>query len=115
MPSPHHLSLFKFKSSKPLFSKTARQFLTLNLLSVVVFAILYELVSRYGDLRNKASDARRGGDELKDSFGNNLWFSLITQSTVGYGSPAYEDMPTLKKGVNMLQMSSIFLMAAILI
>ena len=61
MPSPHHLSLFKFKSSKPLFSKTARQFLTMNLLSVVVFAVLYKLVSRYDQLHNKASSARRGG------------------------------------------------------
>ena len=68
-------------------------------MSVFLFTILYKLISVYE--YSKSSKKK----EPKNSLGNHLWFSLITQSTVGYGSSSYEDMSGLKKSINMLQLS----------
>jgi hypothetical protein len=104
--------LYLFRDRAFSLSKPAKSFLLLNFASVLLFAILYKAVSRYEHVH---SDAAKKGEEPKNSVGDNLWFSLITQSTVGYGSSAYQDMSMLKKVINMVQLLSIFVIAALLI
>ena len=101
-----------FKNPKAFFSKHARKFMVLNLAAVLLFALLYKLTDEY---EYAYGDVSKKGERTKDSLGNHLWFSLITQSTVGYGSPLYQNMPMFKKCINMLQLSSIFVIAGLLI
>ena len=104
--------LFLLRSKGTVLTNPAKHFLLLNTVSVLCFAVLYKAVSRYEYVY---SDASKKGEESRDTMGDHLWFSLITQSTVGYGSPAYQDMSMLKKVINMMQLVSIFAIAALLI
>ncbi len=75
-------------------------FLTVNAVLVVSFGLAYYIAARtYGDQAEK-----------KRSISDHLWFSLLTQTSVGYGYDP--DMTGIIKIINSVQLITIFFTAA---
>lgn len=80
-----------------------QSFLTNNVLLVFFFAIVYYIVNHYESSYNK--------NVVKNGLLDWLHFSLVTQTTVGYGNKINRlitESSELLKYVNMLQMFSLF-------
>lgn len=80
-----------------------QSFLTNNVLLVFFFAIVYYIVNHYESKHNK--------DVKKHGFLEWIHFSLVTQTTVGYGNKVHQLITVsskLLKYVNMLQLFSLF-------
>jgi len=79
-----------------------QSFLTNNVLLVFFFAIVYYIVNHYESSYNK--------NVKKHGFVEWIHFSLVTQTTVGYGNKVHQLITVsskLLKYVNMLQMFSL--------
>ena len=90
-----------------MISTKGIKFIKLKLLSVLFFTILYWLVENYIEKHpgKKAS--------LYDCFS----FSILTQTTIGYGIPESisDNKSNLFKSINILHMSSIFFILALIL
>jgi len=76
-------------------------FMTVSVVSTAVFGLMYYFVARI-----------HGNDsEKKKSLPDHLWFSLLTQTTVGYGYDT--DMTGIMKAINGVQLLNLFLVTAI--
>ena len=108
-------------------SKKAFKFLKYHLTSIIIFAILYWFqdwfITNYPELSKKIYFGGNNGPP-PNSFLYYLWFSLITQTTVGYGgiieadgtnTPFVKIQSHLLKALNIIQLLSIFLITAVLI
>lgn len=114
------------------FSNKSKKYLLINFLSVITFGILYFLNDYF--ITNNIELAKKIGFLKKDYKSNNdksntllyyIWFSLITQSTLGYTGLLNErtgiNIPFSKisynsfKILNILQITSIFIYASIFI
>ena len=111
-------------------SKKGKKILYYNLLAVIIFGLLYYIqdffISNYPLLAKKLKFIPQDYDASKDKpndLGYYLWFSLLTQSTVGYSGLLNERtgiaMPWNKihyrtyKVINIFQLFSILLVALI--
>lgn len=85
-----------------MFNRRVVSFLILNITSVIVFGYLYYIF--------KKEDAN--GNVL--SLGEEMWFSLLTQTTIGYSLDVpYNKMNRSIKIINISQLLSIFIITAI--
>lgn len=108
-----------------------RKFFLYHIFCVVLFAILYFLqdyfISNYSEIAKKLKFIPQDYDGSKDKANNiiyYIWFSLITQTTVGYGGLLNErtgnPLPWVQikyrtyKVLNILQLISIFFISALL-
>lgn len=115
----------------PLFNKKGRNFIFYHLLAVIVFGLLYFIqdyfITNYSEYAKKLKLIPEDYDASKDkvnSFLYYLWFSLITQTTVGYTGVLNEhtglSVPWSKihyrtyKLINITQLVSIFIISAML-
>ena len=78
-------------------------FLIINFGLVFLFSILYFLTGRYSGTK----------EEKKKHYQDCLWYSLLTQTTVGYRSETFSEMSDGVKTVNMLQLTSIFVVVGL--
>jgi hypothetical protein len=78
-------------------------FLSINFGLVFLFSILYFLTGKYSGTK----------EEKKKHYQDYLWYSLLTQTTVGYRSDTFSEMSDGVKTVNMLQLASIFVVVAL--
>ena len=87
------------------FSKKGIKFLLLKIVSIIFFTLLYWIIEHYIE-RNPKKKAT-----LYDC----LFYSFITQTTIGYGIPESitDSKSVLTKGVNLLQMISIFIILSL--
>ena len=73
---------------KYIFKSKKYKFLFIHILSVIIFAILYYLddyiTTKYPKLINKLHLGKPQNNKYVSSFVYYLWYSLITQTTVGY-------------------------------
>ena len=112
--------------TKLLKNKKASKFLYYNLVSILGFALLYWIsdffMSLYPELAEKLFLGKNEGPP--DPFQYYIWFSLITQTTVGYAGllradGSRENFILVKslpfKLFNMLQLFSIILIPALLL
>lgn len=116
-------------------SKNGKKYLLINFLSVIIFGILYFL-NNYFIINNIQLAKKIGFIEKNYKFTNDksndksndllyyIWFSLITQTTLGYTGLINEktgiNIPFSKgfnsfKILNILQISSIFIYASLFI
>lgn len=121
-----------------LYGKGAVKYILLNLVSIAIFGVIYyrihlnilKLKSKQKILKKKKLHKLRSKHardwevahlvykitkiktssavENKNLF-HFLWFSLVTQTTIGYGVEAYLEEETSYKIANVVQMLSIFL------
>lgn len=113
-----------------LFSKDKKTFFTLNMIAVVVFAMLYmvqdHFICSYPELAKTVRFIRKDYDASKDtpnSFLYYIWFSLVTQTTVGYSgimnsktNEVYhfeDDEYRISKLINLIQLMSVFYIGAV--
>lgn len=98
-----------------MFSEKAFYFISFHFGATFIFAILYWFQDKF-HIRKKS--------EPKDGFAYWLWFSTITQTTVGYsGIETSNGIPdqynkissNIFKFINFAQLFSIFIITAILI
>lgn len=124
----HFFIIFK----KKILSNTGKKYLLINFTSVIVFAILYYIndyfIINNSELAKKLSFVKKDY-KVKDNKVNSIiyyiWFSLITQTTLGYSGILNEknglNVPFSKleynsyKFLNILQISSIFIYASLFI
>lgn len=113
-------------------SKNGKKYLLINFLSVILFGILYflndyfitnniELAKKIGFLKKH----HKGDNDKSNSLIYYMWFSLITQTTLGYTGLLNErtgiNIPFSKisynsfKIINILQISTIFIFASLFI
>jgi len=115
-----------------LISKKGKKFFYYHLLAILIFGILYYLqdyfITNYSILAKKLKiipeDYDASLDEVDDIF-YYLWFSLITQTTVGYSGLVNERtskvVPWNKinyrtyKVINIIQLLSIFYISGSLV
>ena len=112
-------------------SNNGKKYLLINFLSVIIFGILYFL-NNYFIINNIQLAKKIGFIEKNYKFTNDtsndllyyIWFSLITQTTLGYTGLINEktgiNIPFSKgfnsfKILNILQISSIFIYASLFI
>ena len=90
-----------------MISTKGTKFIKLKLLSVLFFTILYWLVENYIE-KHPGKIA-----SLYDCFS----FSILTQTTIGYGIPESisDTKSNLFKSINILHMSSIFFILALIL
>ena len=93
----HYFTKF-FKGS------TRRQFLEIYTLSVLLFSILYYLSSNYLEKTGFVDTYNKSKTEAISYF-DCLHFSLVTQTTVGYGR--FEPYGTISRIINVFQLISI--------
>lgn len=107
----------------------AQRYLIYNILSVFLFGFLYwlndEIIIKFPEFSKKyMTYGNTKGVPLYQSFIYYLWFSLITQTTVGYGGiiNSYGDYESFSKIpfwtfkiLNITQLFSIFLIPVLLI
>jgi hypothetical protein len=113
-------------------NKKGKTFLYYHLLAAIIFGLLYYLqdyfISNYSSLSKKLKFIPEDYDASKDKVNSllyYLWFSLITQTTVGYSGILNErtslSVPWSKlhyrtyKIINITQLISIFVINAILV
>lgn len=113
-------------------NKKGKNFLYYHLLATIIFGLLYYLqdyfITNYTSLAKKLKLISEDYDASKDNIDSllyYLWFSLITQTTVGYTGLLNEhtglSVPWSKihyrsyKIINITQLISIFVISAILI
>ena len=90
-----------------MISTKGVKFIKLKLLSVLFFTILYWLVENYIE--------KYPGK--KATLYDCLSFSIVTQTTIGYGIPESisDTKSNLFKSINILHMSSIFFILALIL
>jgi len=90
-----------------MFSKKGILFIKLKLTSVAFFTLLYWVVENYIEKNPKKKAT------LFDCFS----FSILTQTTIGYGIPESisDTKSNLFKSINILHMSSIFFILALIL
>ena len=93
----HYFTKF-FKGS------TRRRFLEIYTLSVLLFSILYYLSSNYLEKTGFVDTYYKRKSEAMSYF-DCLHFSLVTQTTVGYGR--FEAYGTISRIINVFQLISI--------
>lgn len=115
-----------------ILSKDKKQFFLINMITVLIFATLYYIqdvfISKNPDIAKKIGFISKdydASDETPNSFLYYLWFSLVTQSTVGYTGIMSEKNNELvhfsnwnfrsSKAINILQLISIFYIGSIFI
>lgn len=129
------------KNFSIIFSKSSLNLFKINIALVTLFAIIYWLIDYfiiyYPNFSNKYLLENNNSKKLNNdnseksnkpiysmkSFLYYLWFSLITQTTVGYttlvsfdGTNSFENNRSIPfKIVNILQLLSIFLLPIIII
>ena len=102
------------------------QFFKLHMFAIFFFAIIYRLQDHYMTHYPKIAEKMGLGKGLPptNSFFYWLWFSAITQTTIGYSGPASqsgvtvtfaENKNNLFKIINLLQIFSVFFITAYLI
>ena len=113
-------------------NKKGKKFLYYHLLAVIYFGLLYYLqdyfITNYSSLAKKLKFIPEDYDASKDKVNSllyYLWFSLITQTTVGYSGILNErtglSVPWSKlhyrtyKIINITQLLSIFYISAVLV
>lgn len=118
-------------------SKNGKKYLLINFLSVIIFGILYflndyfisnniELAKKFGFVdKNYKSNSDKSNSDKSNTLLYYIWFSLITQTTLGYSGLLNEKsgliVPFSKisyrsfKLLNILQISSIFIYASLFI
>ena len=115
-----------------VFPKLNTRMLYMNLFSVLLFAVLYYIqdifVTKYRTTAEKyyiLDKTKMTADDDRENYSlsYHFWFSLMTQTTVGYGSTSnlisgkqytYNDIPNrLVKVLNVMQLISILLIMAI--
>lgn len=113
-------------------NKKGRNFLYYHLLAIIIFGLLYYIqdyfISNYSPLAKKLKLIPENYDASKDKVNDllyYLWFSLITQTTVGYSGILNEKTGALVpwsklhyrtyKVINITQLISIFLITAVLV
>ena len=113
-------------------NKKGKNFLYYHMLSAIIFALLYYIedyfITNYSSLAKKLNFISKDYDSSKDEVNTllyYLWFSFITQTTVGYGGVLNEktgrSVPWSKihyrpyKVINITQLISIFVITAILV
>jgi hypothetical protein len=117
--------MFIFTSGLKI-KKKAHIFIYYHILAIIIFAVLYwaqdYFLSYYPKLAEKLFLGKNNEKEA-DSFNYYLWFSLITQTTVGYSGIVKPDGSSLSytamnsvpfKLLNMLQLLSIIVIPAVL-
>lgn len=124
----HFLIIFK----KKLLSNRGKKYLLINFASVIIFALLY-YINDYFIINNSELAKNLGFVEKNYKVDNNkvnsiiyyIYFSLITQTTIGYSGILNEktglNIPFSKleynsyKFLNIMQISSIFIYASLFI
>ena len=124
----HFLIIFK----KKLLSNRGKKYLLINFASVIIFAVLY-YINDYFIINNSELAKNLGFVEKNYKVNNNkvnsiiyyIYFSLITQTTIGYSGILNEktglNIPFSKleynsyKFLNIMQISSIFIYASLFI
>ena len=94
----------------PKLNLRLNNFFLSNLIMVLFFTFLYNLVNYYESESGKKSSFDK--KPVKNySFFEWFYFSLVTQTTVGYGNNVEKMIPAnskLQRFINMIQMLSIF-------
>ena len=115
-----------------VFKKLNLRFFYINVIAVLVFAFLYYiqdvLIFHNQELAKKlhlfdTNNSIKSYSNKVSPFSYYLWFSLMTQTTVGYGGPAntvtghsvsfFQEPNRLAKFINVLQMLSILFIVSI--
>jgi hypothetical protein len=102
-----------------LKDKKKLRFIKYNIIAIFVFALLYWLQERFIYLYPELSKSLGFGSTSSDidGFYYWLWFSALTQTTVGYSGPMtskgisipYDEIPNrVYKVINLIQLFSIF-------
>jgi hypothetical protein len=76
-------------------------FMTASVVSTAVFGLMYYFIAR----------THGSASEKKKSLPDHLWFSLLTQTTVGYGYDT--GMTGILKVINGVQLMNLFLVTAL--
>ena len=106
-------SLLREPGINKLLSKNGIKFLYFNLISTLIFSCLYIIIDNFNSIEEKTYN----------DYSYWLWFSIITQTTVGYNSITDKNgnniiwikNSMIFKFINMLQLISIFIITAIFI
>lgn len=99
--------------SRLIMVKKGRVFLWLNFVAVAMFGIIYYVLQFVDEdmfASNKAVGEQKG-DKLRYSIADCMHFSLVTQTTIGYGGTI--PYSALCVFVNSLQLISIMVITAI--
>ena len=99
--------LFFHFFTKYFKGSTRRRFLQIYTLSVLFFSILYYLSSNYLEKTGFVDTYFKSKPEALSYF-DCLYFSLVTQTTVGYGR--FEPYGSLARIINIFQLISIVIM-----
>jgi hypothetical protein len=90
------------------FTKSNRRFFIHHIITIFLFAMAYFLASIYinESMVNKNAIKKHTNDNRSLSFLDCLYFSLVTQTTVGYG----DIVPThaVTKLINVMQLLTIY-------
>lgn len=78
-------------------------FFSLNISCAIVFAVLYYLFARVNEI------------EKKRTFVDELYYAMLTQTTIGYSSGDFNALSNRRKIFNLFQMFSLFVIPAALI
>ena len=107
-----------------LFKKLNLKFFYLNLIAVFVFAILYYIEDMFAEshrelleqlhIFKKSHDKKKNHSKIASPLIYHFWFSLMTQTTVGYGAAPYlNSANNLAKLVNVAQLITILFIGSI--
>lgn len=96
-------------------NKKAASFIFYELFLIIIFAILYKLsdlfIYHYPDL---AKQFNLGTIKIVDSFYSYLFFSVITQTTVGFGGVLPDGGNVVTTKSNLLKLFSILQMLSVI-
>ena len=101
-----------------IFSDKKKLYIIINLILIFIFALIYWLIDYISDNYKIFDNIYIDEDKKKYTFIHYFWFSLYTQTTVGYNTldNVYNSKKlTLFSIVNIIQLLSIFLVPLILI
>tara|TARA_B100001769_G_C21607517_1_gene341476 strand:- start:133 stop:486 length:354 start_codon:yes stop_codon:yes gene_type:complete len=111
-----------FKKMKK--EESRRSYLKYHFGAILFFAIVYWLEDTYSEYIIKVPDTHKTGKkrEYSNNFLDWIWFSAITQTTVGYGMLSNEGKATtfdkltdnVFKTINFLQICSIIILTSLL-